>query len=360
MFKKSLLFIFSIIALILLCSCEPTDNLKWKLDDSSGELKISGYGSMRDYGSSSDGFYGSSSGSSSSKAGISSSDVRSVKLNPNITSIGENAFRNYKNLKKITLSENVTSIGADAFSGCDSLEFNTYGNAKYIGSEYNPFYALICAESRSIAECEIHPDTKVIADEAFYLCDGLSSVNIPAGLTSVGEDAFNGCSSLRFTKDGNATYLSANGNPYCVLLRCVNSQSCRIDPRTEIIANSAFYGCESLRSINVPGNVRSIGNEAFYNCKHLTDVTLHGKLKQINDSSFKNCSRLDKVTYFGSPQNWDKVTVGYENDKLLDADFSFIYIHPVFAFYVITRLAAGVILLAAYMADKKKKASRAS
>lgn len=72
------------------------------------------------------------------------------------------------------------------------------------------------------------------------------------------------------------------------------------------ISDSAFAGCRSLTSIEIPDSVMSIGNSAFYNCSSLTSVTIGIRVTSIGDSAFYNCSSLtsvvipDSVTSIGS------------------------------------------------------------
>jgi len=78
-----------------------------------------------------------------------------------------------------------------------------------------------------------------IGEYAFYMCDGLTSVNIPNSVTSIGNYAFCYCSGL--------TSL--------VIPNSVTS-----------IGGSAIRGCTSLTSVTIPNSVTSIGSSAFQYC----------------------------------------------------------------------------------------------
>ena len=56
------------------------------------------------------------------------------------------------------------------------------------------------------------------------------------------------------------------------------------------IGNSAFNGCSSLQSINIPNNVTSIGDSAFYGCSSLQSITIPSSVTSIGDSAFNGCS----------------------------------------------------------------------
>lgn len=76
------------------------------------------------------------------------------------------------------------------------------------------------------------------------------------------------------------------------------------------IDSKAFYNCTSLTSVNFPNGLTTIGDEAFYNCKSLTSITFPNSLTTIGASAFYQCTSLtgeliipDGVTSIG--------TIGY-------------------------------------------------
>jgi len=62
----------------------------------------------------------------------------------------------------------------------------------------------------------------------------------------------------------------------------------------EKIEEDAFYGCTSLRKINLKG-VREIEADAFYSCRALADVEFGTKLDRIGQEAFDNCKSLRKI-----------------------------------------------------------------
>ena len=125
-------------------------NLTWTLDASTGVLKISGSGNMKNYTSDSPApwySYGSF--------------IITVVMSDGLTSIGNYAFSNCTSLTSIDIPEGVTSIGDGAFRYCTSLT------------------------SISI------PDSVTnIGEYAFFYCTSLTSVSIGKGVTSIGNYAF--------------------------------------------------------------------------------------------------------------------------------------------------------------------------
>ena len=109
----------------------------------------------------------------------------------------------------------------------------------------------------------------VIGSCAFDGCSGLTSLTLPAGITSIGSAAFYGCSGL------TSLTLSAG--------------------ITEI-GNDAFHGCSRLTSLTLPAGITSIGDCTFSGCSGLTSLTLPAGITSIGDCTFSGCSGLTSLT----------------------------------------------------------------
>ena len=81
-----------------------------------------------------------------------------------------------------------------------------------------------------------------IGNDAFVLCDSLTTITIPESVTQIGD--------------------------------------------------SAFAYCGSLTDITIPASVTQIGDWAFAYCSSLTDITIPESVTQIGDSAFAFCSSL--------------------------------------------------------------------
>jgi len=113
-----------------------------------------------------------------------------------VKNIYAEAFYEKDNITSVVIPDSVTSIGYEAFSYCNKLNYNTYGNCKYLGNEDNPYYALIETVNDNYSSYQIHEDAKIIVSMAFDGCARMGSMVIPDGVTSIGDYAFSSCDSL--------------------------------------------------------------------------------------------------------------------------------------------------------------------
>ena len=58
------------------------------------------------------------------------------------------------------------------------------------------------------------------------------------------------------------------------------------------IGYDAFNGCTGLTSITIPNSVTSIGDYVFYGCTGLTSITIPNSVTKIGESAFDGCSGL--------------------------------------------------------------------
>jgi len=143
----------------------------------------------------------------------------------------------------------------------------------------------------SISTIVIGDSVTSIGDNAFAGCSNLDSVNIPNSVQTIGGSAFIGCSSLKFVKIGNS--VTSIGER--AFNKCCNLTSIIIPNNVTSIGNNAFEECYSLISVTIPNSIVSIGNYVFYNCSNLKSINIPNSVQTIGQAAFRGCQSLTSV-----------------------------------------------------------------
>ena len=114
------------------------------------------------------------------------------------------------------------------------------------------------------------------------------SISLPDGLTSIGGDAFSGCSSLTSITIPNSVTSIGDYAFY----ECFSLTSITIPNSVTSIGERAFSTCSALTSITIPNSVTSIGYYAFSNCSSLTSITIPNSVTSIGSGAFSDCSQV--------------------------------------------------------------------
>lgn len=157
----------------------------------------------------------------------------------------------------------------------------------------------------ALATVTIPNSVTSIGDNAFDGCSNLTSVTLPDCVTSIGDYAFAYCNFTSITLPGNVTYIG-NG----AFVGCVNLTSITIPTSITSIGEKVFYNCRSLTNLTIPYGITSIGNEAFKYCDGLVSVTIPSSVTNIGDEAFAYCTAIQTFTYEGTLAQWSAMTRG--------------------------------------------------
>ena len=128
-----------------------------------------------------------------------------------------------------------------------------------------------------------------IGYQAFQSCKNLGNISLPETVTTIGEEAFRNCEKFtEITIPASCTSLGDGVFVWCVLLKTVTINA-NID-----IPKRCFQNCGSLQKVNTT-TTKDIGSNAFYNCTNLLSVPVTDGLTEIGDNAFYGCSKLTNL-----------------------------------------------------------------
>ena len=258
-----------------------------------------------------------------------------------VKEIGKSAFQGAK-IAELTVGEALESIGYNAFAGNAELT-KVIWNATAAETIYEASGAglvrAIFNDCAKLATVEVGENVKSLPD--YFLPNNtlVTKINLPTGIESVGDSAFNGCTALAEISNANTLqtigqdaftgtpwfteYLETDGLVYLGSVLYVYNGDMPADTTiavrdgTTAIANGAFDGKSnlvavtlpdtlitigdsafagtSLTTLTIPASVESIGSEAFTDVETLTSVTFNEGLKTIGANAFDGCSLLNTI-----------------------------------------------------------------
>ena len=159
-------------------------------------------------------------------------------------------------------------------------------------------------ENKLVMGCQntiIPNSVTAIEENAFWGMTGLTSMHIPASVTSIGIQCLSDCSGLTsITVDDNNPNYDSRDNCNAIMETATNTlvagcQNTVIPSSTAILEENAFFGCTGLTSITIPESVDTLRGWVFYNCTGLTTLSLPASVAALGDHVLDGCSNLTSL-----------------------------------------------------------------
>ena len=256
------------------------ENVNWTLNKITGELVISGNGKMDDfyYYDYTSPFYGNH-------------DIKSVRIEEGVTSVGDYAFYGCDNLTSVTFPKTLKSVGSHAFHLFSAL---INGNYPRVGL-------------RNVALPE---GLEEIKNNAFNWC-GLEEVYIPKTVKQILSGAFYNYTLREIEVDSrNPYFLSKDG----VLYSKTNESLLY------------FPAKNKTKVLEIPENITSIDSGCFYGKGYMTAPTaivFPESFKTLNTAVFSNMPSIDTFIFLGNPPaNVSSFLNNLEDDFSVHCDLS--------------------------------------
>ena len=247
------------------------------------------------------------------EAFVGQTQITSVVFPASLITIGESAFENCTALTSLEFANGcaLTTVDAKAFKNCALTSLSIPAEVTSIGAE--AFYGNL-----ALASVTFNEKLTTTGASAFANCTSLISVTLPVSLTKIGDKMFESCTSLSsVTLPDEMEKLGKYMFRYCsaltsirlpALLEDTNSytfegtalESVTVPQYVSEIGTASFRNIAALETVIFEGVIAEIGKQAFKGCTSLTTISFPEGLGVIDDNAFENCTALANIVLPGS------------------------------------------------------------
>jgi hypothetical protein len=244
--------------------------------------------------------------------------LTNVMIGSGVTNIGSEAFYECLNLAGITV--NISNSFYSSLSGIlfDKNQTTIVHYPNGAGGTYTVPAGVTSIGDNAFERCfltniNIPDNVTNIGAGAFDYCPGLTGFTLPSQLVTIGSGAFSGCSGITSITVPNGVSVIGDGafescGLYCITIPdsvtnvggyvfdgCTSLTSVAIGNGVTSIGDASFYLCSSLSNIVIPDSVTDIGDYAFHLCTSLSNISIGNGVTSIGDYAFQYCFNLSSI-----------------------------------------------------------------
>ena len=234
--------------------------------------------------------------------------------------INYGAFEDCENITSIIIGSGVEEIWEAAFADCTNLTKIQWGDKgpEKIGAR--------SFQNTGLTNVEIPEGVKTIGLKAFMDCTELKSVIISSSVETIETGAFNHDTSLRsvtIKQNENSVVIkspssSSDGNQFGVFEGCTSLSEVNGAENISKIGSYAFKDCTSLTELITGDKLDEIGMEAFSGCENLASIDISNVRILSGSSIFYNCHNIESLVFERSDlEVGNTVFRGLENDTVI-------------------------------------------
>ena len=209
-----------------------------------------------------------------------------------VVSIGDNGFKNAKEITEIEIPDSVKKIKFRAFSNCTNLKKIDFGNGVEIIGDY-AFDGCTSLTNLKIPKSIQSKDGSI--QGVFTGCDNITSIEFEEGVTVIPSSMFRTMKGITEIKIPD----SVRKIEFKAFANCTNLKKIDFGNGVEIIGDYAFDGCTSLTSLNIPKSIKSKDGSiqgAFTGCDNITQIVFEEGVTVIPSSMFEKMNGITEIT----------------------------------------------------------------
>ena len=198
----------------------------------------------------------------------------------------------YNELAEEKLKNPVYKAGFKPVVGVNNIKFDSGETST--GVERLEFSFVLFLKSGDISLPE-----KFMSDSSSYGVGLVGPLELPDGITSIGNSAFcgnSGLTSIVFENGGENIRMIGNS----AFAHCQGLTNFMIPQNVTSLGNSAFSRCDALTSITIGNKVESLGSGCFSECRQLTSITIPSSVTELKDGCFSACTGLTTINISGN------------------------------------------------------------